>query len=258
MKAEAPFLFQFLVNWLNQLLGRWIPINDTIVMTWIISLGLMIWALVSGASLKIIPQGFQNLLEILVEQVLQLLEGLMGHKKAKFFLPLMGTLTLFILFSNLIGLIPGLKAPTGDWNTTIALALIVFCLTQFFGIKEKGLFNYMKHFVYPCTTWRYWIFPFFPLLIFTVHIIGEIAKPFSLSIRLFANMMSKHMIIGCLALLIVLFSKKLILFAQTLFIPLFLPPIVMLLGVLTCLIQTFVFVFLAMIYISIAIEEETD
>jgi len=248
LEDEVPFLFQFLVNWLNQLLGKYLPINDTIVMTWIVSLGLIVMAVVSCASLKIIPKGFQNLFEILIEQVLQLLEGVMGHKKAKFFLPLMGTLTLFILISNLIGLIPGLKAPTANWNTTIALALIVFILTHFFGIKEKGIIGYFKHFVGPI----WWLAP----LMVPIHLIGEIAKPFSLSIRLFANMMSKHMALGCLALLIVIFSKNAILFAQTLFIPLFLPPVIMILGVLTCLIQTFVFVFLAIVYISIAMEEE--
>lgn len=248
MEAEAPFLLQFLVNGLNQVLGRYIPITDTVVMTWLISLGLIIFAVVSCASLKIVPKGFQNLLEVLVEQILQLSEGMMGHKKAKFFLPLMGTLTLFILISNLIGLIPGLKAPTGNWNTTIALALIVFILTHFFGIKEKGLIGYFKHFVGPI----WWLAP----LMVPIHLIGELAKPFSLSIRLFANMMSKHMALGCLALLIVIFSKKAILFVQTLFIPLFLPPVIMILGVLTCFIQTFVFVFLSMVYISIAMEEE--
>jgi F-type H+-transporting ATPase subunit a len=248
MEAEAPFLFHFLVNWLNQLFGKYIPINDTVVMTWIVCIGLIVFALIVCSSLKIVPKGLQNLLELLVEQVLQLLEGMMGKKKAKFFLPLMGTLALFILISNLIGLIPGLKAPTGDWNTTIALALIVFILTHFFGIKEKGIIGYFKHFVGPI----WWLAP----LMVPIHIIGELAKPFSLSIRLFANMMAKHMTLGCLALLIVLFSKKIILFAQTLFIPLFLPPIVMLLGILTCLIQTFVFVFLAIVYISIAMEEE--
>lgn len=248
MEAEAAFLFHFLVNWLNPIFGKWIPINDTIVMTWIVCIMLIIFAIIVCSSLKVVPKGLQNLLELLVEQVLQLLEGMMGKKKAKFFLPLMGTLALFILISNLIGLIPGLKAPTGDWNTTIALALIVFILTHFFGIKEKGIIGYFKHFVGPI----WWLAP----LMIPIHIIGEIAKPFSLSIRLFANMMAKHMTLGCLALLIVLFSKKIILFAQTLFIPLLLPPVVMLLGILTCLIQTFVFVFLAIVYISIAMEEE--
>ncbi|MFH1563799.1 MAG: F0F1 ATP synthase subunit A [Nitrospirota bacterium] len=248
MEAEAPFLLQFLVNWLNQIIGKWIPINATIVMTWLVMLGIIVFAIVACFSLKMIPKGAQNLLEILIEQILQLLEGVMGHKKAKFFLPLMGTLALFILVSNLIGLVPGLKAPTGDWNTTIALALIVFILTHFFGIKEKGLIGYLKHFVGPI----WWLAP----LMVPIHLIGELAKPFSLSIRLFANMMSKHMALGCLALLIVIFSKNAILFAQTLFIPLFLPPVIMMLGVLTCLIQTFVFVFLAIVYISIAMEEE--
>ncbi len=248
MEAEAPFLLQFLVDWLNQILGKWIPINATIVMTWLVSIGIIILAIVACSSLKMIPKGAQNLLEILIEQVLQLMEGMMGQKKAKFFLPLMGTLALFILVSNLIGLVPGLKAPTGDWNTTIALALIVFILTHFFGIKGKGLIGYLKHFVGPI----WWLAP----LMVPIHFIGELAKPFSLSIRLFANMMSKHMALGCLALLIIIFSKKAILFAQTLFIPLFLPPVIMMLGVLTCLIQTFVFVFLAIVYISIAMEEE--
>lgn len=248
METEAPFLLQFLVNWLSQLFGKWIPINDIVVMTWVISVGLVVFAIVICSSLRMVPRGLQNLLEFLIEQVLELLESVMGQEKAKFFLPLMGTLTLFILISNLAGLIPGLKAPTSDWSTTIALALIVFILTHFFGIRKRGLIGYFKHFAGPI----WWLAP----LMVPIHLIGEIAKPFSLSIRLFANMASKHMTLSCLALLIVILSKKVILFAQTLFIPLFLPLIIMTLGVLTCLIQTFVFVFLAIIYISIAMEEE--
>lgn len=248
MEAKPPFLLQFLVDWLNQVFGGWIPITPTVVMTWIISIGLVICAIITRFSLKMVPRGIQNLLEILIEQVLQMLEGMMGHKKAKFFLPLIGTLALFILISNLIGLIPGLRAPTADWNTTIALALIVFILAQFFGIKERGLIGYLKHFAGPI----WWLSP----LMILVHLIGELAKPFSLSIRLFVNMMSKHLLLSCLAFLIVIFSQKIILFVQTLFIPLFLPPFVMILGLLTCFIQTFIFVLLSVIYLSTAMEEE--
>lgn len=243
MEAEAPFL----VGLLMEKLG--LPqINETLLMSWLVMLFILIFCLAITASLKLIPKTTQCLLEIGVEYLYELTKSVIGHKDAKFFFPLIGTLGLYILFSNLAGLIPGFKAPTGDLNTTLALALIVFVLTHFLGIKRKGLKNYLKHYVGPMP----WLAP----LMIPTHIMGELAKPFSLSIRLFANMLAKHLIIGTLALLIIIFSKDVLLFLKTIGIPIILPPIVMALGILTCFIQTFVFVLLSMIYISIAIEEE--
>lgn len=239
---EAPFLPGLLM----QKLG--LPhINDTLLMTWGIMLIIVIFGLVITVSLKLIPNRKQAILEIVVEYLYDLSKSIIG-KDAIFFLPLIGTLALFILFSNLAGLIPGLKSPTANWNTTIALALIVFVLTHFFGIKRKGLKGYLKHYIGPI----WWLAP----LMIPTHIMGELAKPFSLSIRLFANMLAKHLIIGVLSLLIILFSKDLVLFVKTIGIPVMLPPVVMGLGVLTCFIQAFVFVLLSMIYIGTAMEEE--
>lgn len=239
---EAPFLPGLLM----QKLG--LPhINDTILMTWGIMLIIVIFGLVITVSLKLIPNRMQAILEIVIEYLYDLSKSIIG-KDARFFLPLIGTLALFILFSNLAGLIPGLKSPTANWNTTIALALIVFVLTHFFGIKRKGLKGYLKHYIGPI----WWLAP----LMIPTHIMGELAKPFSLSIRLFANMLAKHLIIGVLSLLIILFSKDLVLFIKTIGIPVLLPPVVMGLGVITCFIQTFVFVLLSMIYIGTAMKEE--
>jgi F-type H+-transporting ATPase subunit a len=256
MHAEPPFLLSPLTRWLDARIGQWIPINDTVVMTWIVMIIIVVLAILSTQRLRKIPTGLQNIVELLVEELLRLAEQLMG-KNATFFLPLMGTLAIFIVISNFIGLIPGLKAPTSDWNTTIAMALIIFFSTHFFGIKQKGLINYLKHFVAPCHEWGWWIWltPL-PYLLFLIHLMGEFAKPFSLSIRLFINMMSKHLILGVLALLIVLFSKDILLFLKTLLIPIFLPPFVMVLGVLTCIVQTFIFVALSMVYIGMATAEE--
>lgn len=252
MHAEPPFLLEPLTKWITERIGQWIPVNDHIVMTWLIMLIIIAVAVIVRLGLKKIPTGLQAIMEILTEELLNLSEQLMG-KNARFFFPLMGTITIFILLSNLIGLVPGLKAPTANWNTTIAMAVIVFLSTHFFGIKQKGLIGYLKHFTEPCPQmeWWIWLTPL-PYGLFFIHLIGEIAKPFSLSIRLFINMAAKHLMLGVLALLFILFLKKLAL----LFLPALLVPFVMTLGILVCCVQTFIFVLLSMVYIGMATQEE--
>ncbi len=252
MHAEPPFLLGQLTKLIDERIGQLIPINDYIVMTWVVMLMIIAAAVVIRLGLKKIPTGLQNIVEILTQELLNLSEPLMG-KHARFFLPLMGTFAIFILISNLIGLIPGLKAPTANWNTTIAMAVIVFLSTHFFGIKQKGLIKYLQHFTDPCPQmgWWVWLTPL-PYGLFFIHLIGEIAKPFSLSIRLFINMASKHLMLGVLALLFILFLKKLAL----IFLPTLLVPFVMALGILVCFVQTFIFVLLSMVYIGMATQEE--
>ena len=141
-----------------------------------------------------------------------------------------GVFALFILVSNLIGLIPGFYPPTADLNTNAALALTVFVMTHVIGFKEHGI-AYLKHFMGP-------ILALAPL-IFVIEIIGHIARPLSLTLRLFGNM----------------YGHEIVLMIFLMLVPFLLPVPMMLMGVLIAFIQTFVFSLLAMIYIAGALEE---
>jgi F-type H+-transporting ATPase subunit a len=174
----------------------------------------------------------RNLFELIVEMFLKFLDDVIGHRGREF-LPLIGTLGFFILFSNLLGLVPGFLPPTDNLNTTVACALIVFFSTHYYGVKTHGL-KYIKHFLGPVL----WLAPLF----FIIEIISHLARPLSLSMRLFGNIMADHMLLT-LALL-----------APSLLV-LLVPPLAMVLGVFVALIQTFIFILLSMMYISFSIEE---
>lgn len=232
--------------------------ENPIAMGWVISFVIIILSILATRNLKERPGRLQNLFELFTEAVLSFITGIMGEK-GKVFLPLFGTLAIFILFSNLAGLIPGCGSPTGNWNTTIALALAVFVTTHFIGIKKKG-FSYLSHFLFPIRFWKKkpYLLPLNILsdvLFIVIHLMGELAKPFSLSLRLFVNMFSKHTTLLCLSFVVVLFAEKPLLYVLTIFIPILLPPAIMGLGIITCCVQTLVFFLLSIIYIDLAISE---
>ncbi len=172
----------------------------------------------------------QSIVELLLEGIKNLVEETMGHHGKKYF-PFIATLGLYILISNLIGLIPGLLPPTANLNTTAGLALVVFFATHIIGIKEHGL-KYIKRFVGPV----WWLAP----LMIPIEVLGHLFRPVSLSLRLFGNMMGHELIIGILMLLA----------------PFFVPVPVQMLGILVSFIQAFIFSLLATMYIGGALEEE--
>jgi len=174
----------------------------------------------------------RNFFELFTEMILQFLNDIIGHRGREF-LPLIGTLGFFILFSNLLGLIPGFLPPTDNLNTTVACALVVFLATHYYGVKAHG-FKYLKHFLGPVL----WLAPLFVI----IEIISHLARVLSLSMRLFGNIMADHMLLS-----LTLLTPSLLV--------LLLPPLAMFMGVFVSLIQTFIFMLLSMVYISLAIEE---
>ena len=147
------------------------------------------------------------------------------------FFPFIATIFLYILVSNLIGLMPGFFSPTANFNTTLSLAVCTFVLTHVIGIKFHGA-KYIKHFLGPSLV----LAP----LVFVIEMIGHLARVMSLSIRLFGNIFGKETIIGML-------------FALA---GLFLAPLPMLfLGVLVSFIQAVVFTLLSIVYFALAMEE---
>jgi F-type H+-transporting ATPase subunit a len=174
--------------------------------------------------------GLQNLFEVLADTVLGLMAGVMGEKAARRYLPLVGTLFMFILFSNLLGLIPGFLPPTDTLKTNLALAISVFLVTHVLGVREHGL-RYFKHFLGPV----WWLIP----LMLPIEIVSHIARPVSLSMRLLGNLVADHKVV------LVFFG----------IFPLLAVPF-MVMGVLVCVVQAVVFSLLTTVYISQAVAHE--
>jgi F-type H+-transporting ATPase subunit a len=180
------------------------------------------------------PKGsLVNLLEIAVEKILDLMEGVMGSRQvAERFFPLIGTIFIFILLCNLMGVIPGFLPPTDNVNTNFAISITVFLYYNYCGVREHGIKNYLKHFMGPII----WLAP----LIFVIELIGHVVRPVSLSLRLFGNMTGDHLVLG-------IFSSL---------VPVLIPVIFMGLGVFISFIQAFVFTLLTMVYIALAVAHE--
>jgi len=172
----------------------------------------------------------------MTETILGMMEGMMTRSQAVFFLPLIGTCGLMILFSNLLGLIPGFEAATGNLNTTMAMALIIFLVTHIYGVREHGL-GYIVHFFGPIRKW--YALPLM-ILMFGIEIVSHLARPLSLSIRLMGNMFADH--------------KVLTLF--TVLVPFVLPMPLLIMGLLVCVVQVAVFCILSIVYIASAVSHD--
>ncbi|MFT3698874.1 MAG: F0F1 ATP synthase subunit A [Kofleriaceae bacterium] len=173
----------------------------------------------------------RNFFEYVAESTYGLVEGSIGEANAARFFPLIGTLFMFILFGNIIGLIPGFISPNDTLKTNIGIALLVFVLTHYYGVKEHGL-AYFKHFLGPSI-------PLIPLML-PIELISHIARPISLAIRLMGNMMADHKVVMSFFALV----------------PVIVPLPFLLLGLLVCFIQALVFCSLALVYFGMAIEHE--
>ena len=123
-------------------------IPDQVLYMWIVMGILLVVAVVATRRLQLVPRGSQNFMEIVLEQFVRELDETIGHGGRRY-LPLIATLGLFILTSNLMGLVPGLIAPTANLNTTAACALIVFFTYHWIGVRKQGLVPYLKHFAGP-------------------------------------------------------------------------------------------------------------
>lgn len=206
---------------------------DAVIYTWFVIIALLIISVIATSSVKIIPTGLQNFMEVVVDGIETMIVDTMGEHGRPFF-PLVATLALFILVSNLIGLVPGFFPPTANINTTAACALVVFVATHVVGVKHHGA-HYLKHFMGPIL----WLAP----LIFFIEIIGHVSRLLSLSLRLFGNMQGHELV---LMIFFTLGAKY--------YLPIA-PLPMLLMGVLVSFIQAFVFMLLAMIYIQGSLEE---
>lgn len=210
-----------------------IIIPETITSLWIVTILLSIFAIyvnkkVKKAKAEEVPSKFLNVIELLVETINGMVRDTMGERNMKF-APFIFFLMVFLSVSNLFGL-TGLVAPTSDYSVTLSLALIVFTMVQYFGIKSNGGFGYVKGFFQPY------------ILLSPLNIIGELANPVSLSFRLFGNIMSGGLIL------------TLVYSALGYFAPLVTPFLHGYFDLFSGLLQAFIFTMLTMVFISGATE----
>lgn len=202
-------------------------LNATIVYTWLVMVLLagFSWLVTRRVTSSAQISGQQNLLEVLVGGLLSQIRDATSQRPEKF-LPLLGTLFIFISVSNLLSAVPGFKPPTGSLSTTTAFSLIVFFAVPYYGIKENGLRNYLKSYMQPSP----FMLPF--------NIIGEVSRTFALAVRLFGNILSGT-IMGAILLIIM---------------PLFVPVIMQMLGLFIGVVQAYIFTVLAAIFIAAGLE----
>jgi F-type H+-transporting ATPase subunit a len=181
----------------------------------------------------VIPESRFNLrsiVEVVTDYTYGIMVGLMGEKAARHFLPFIGTFAFFIMFSNLLGLIPGFLPPTDSLNTTVPCAVMVFFATHIYGLRQNGM-KHITHMMGPV--------PALAPLIFPIEVISHIARPVSLALRLAGNMIGDHKAVG-------IFLK----------LTVFIIPVALLgLGFIVCLVQTMVFCLLSVVYIGMALED---
>jgi F-type H+-transporting ATPase subunit a len=172
---------------------------------------------------------------LLLEEAVSFLYGMVDDfigPKGRNYVTLVGTMFLFILIGNLMGLVPGLKAPTSSINVTLGCALTVFVYYQFHGIKEQGIVSYVKHFmVPPGAPWP------IAVIYFPIEVISHLSRVLSLSVRLFGNIFGEDLVIIILASLV----------------PFVVPLPMMVLGLITSALQAYIFAMLTTIYLAGAV-----
>jgi F-type H+-transporting ATPase subunit a len=203
----------------------WLNLNETIVTTWLMMLGMAGAARLMTRRLR--SEGpvsrWQAALEIIVTTITTQLEGV-GLNHARKYLPFLGSLFLFVAISCLGTVIPGFAPPTSSLSTTTALAACVFLAVPLFGIEDRGLWGYLKTFAEPT------------LIMLPFNIVGEFSRTLALAMRLFGNMMSGTMIVAILITIT----------------PLLFPLVMTALGLLTGMVQAYIFFILAAVYIAAA------
>ncbi len=202
-----------------------IKLNATIVFTWVLMLILAVGAKIITRNLSTdhTRSRWQNLLEIIVTGIAKQVEEV-GLSQPRKYLGFLGTLFLFVAAASLFTIVPGYQPPTGSLSTTTALALCVLVAVPLYGITEQGLGGYLKTYIQP----TFIMLPF--------NIISEVSRTLALAVRLFGNMMSGAMIIGILLTIT----------------PFVFPVVMTLLGLLTGMVQAYIFTILAAVYIAAA------
>lgn len=201
-----------------------LPITTTVVATWGMVVILSVAGIVAGRRICETPTRWQAAIEWGVDAVRRMLEEVTGSC-AERYLPLVMTIAIFVLAANLMSVIPFVEAPTADLNTPVALATIVFASVHYFGIRDLGLWAYLRKFAQPA-----WI-------LLPINILGHFTRTLSLAIRLFGNMLSHQIIVAILLVIL----------------PLAVPAVLEIFGLFIGILQAYIFTVLTIVYIGGAV-----
>lgn len=204
-------------------------ITSIVVTTWGVMLALGVFSWLATRNLALDP----GLLQTMLEGAVSAIEEAIGNvlpERAQLLLPFIGTLWIYILFANLVGVVPHLHAPTGNLSVTAGLALLVFLSVHWYGIRSEGLRRYLKHYLSPT-----------PILL-PFHLISEITRTIALAVRLFGNIMSLEMA----ALLVLLVAGLLA------------PVPLLMLHIIEAMVQAYIFGMLALIYVAGAMQSQQN
>jgi len=188
---EHPFLY---ITWIFEQLGIGVHFAHSfpwVTGAWVVMLFLALVSILGATSVRLIPSGTQNVLEVVVTSLEDFFVDVTGEH-GRFLFPLLGSYFLFIFTCNMIGLLPGFFSPTANMNTTLALALVTFATTHVIGLKTHGI-KYIKHFM--GSIW--WLTPLF----FIIEVISHLARVLSLTFRLFGNIVAEDLVLMILILL---------------------------------------------------------
>ena len=198
-----------------------LPITNTVVSSWVM---VVVITMVAFLIRKFKPTAG----EMIVEMINNIVSSVMpDDTKVSKYLPILGTLAIFLIFANIFSIFPLMVSPTANLNTTIALSVVVFFAVHYYGVVEKGLWGYIKDFASP-------------VFILPLEIVSQFSRTLSLAIRLFGNILSTDLIVA------IVFSL----------IPFIVPLPLAALGMLTGVLQAYIFLVLASLYIASAIEVE--
>jgi F-type H+-transporting ATPase subunit a len=224
----------FVLEQISRLLGGKVP--EHLIATGLLFLVVIVLVLALRGKLSVDkPSKGQQLLEVIVEQLRTMLDQVVGPYGRRY-LPVIGSFALFILFGNLMGLIPGLGAPTDNINVTGALGVTSFLYYMFMGFRQQGI-GYLKHFTGGLTSGPLVIIG---VLIFFVELLSNSVRPVTLALRLFVNMFADHQIASSFLNLA----------------PPLVPIFTIVLGVFVSFVQTFIFIMLSMVYLSETVPHE--
>ena len=232
MASDVDFMIHYLWKVPYKCLGADVYITTShvcILIVLLIIIGFAIFANRAMKRAKEVPEGFQNVVELVVEKLDGMVQQVMG-KNAKYFANYIGTIFIFILISNFSGLL-GLRPPTADYATTFALAVMTFCIITFQKFKHQHVKGVLKGL---CDPWVFWA---------PINLIGDIAVPISMSLRLFANVLSGVVIETLVYTLLSWIATVWPAFLHVYF------------DLFSGAIQTYVFAMLTMTYVNQAIED---
>jgi len=209
-----------------------VGVRDTVVSTWL----MMVIVISLGV---IVRRQRPTMMEMLLDFLENLVSDLIGDQPLEEYLPFLGSLAIFVAFANIFSVLPSIPlpggamvsivAPTRDLNTPVALAIVVFFSVHYYGIRQQGVWGYLKNLASP-------------IFLFPLEIIGQVSRTVSLAVRLFGNVLSTELIVLVVFMLI----------------PLFVPLPVIGLNIFTGLLQAYIFTALAAVYIGTGLEETEE